>query len=88
MGLLALSHMKHIMILWMSETAVGDAGMAALVDLPLSRITIDETQVGDAGLTALSRIPTLIAISVRKARITEAGVDAARKASPKLRITR
>ena len=87
-GLEALSHLKHLKILWLSETAVGDAGMAALVDLPLSRITIEDTQDGDAGLTALSRIPTLIAISVRKARITEAGVDAARKASPKLRITR
>jgi len=87
-GLDALRNLKRLKILWVSETAVGDAGMAALVDLPLSRITIDETQVGDAGLVTLSRIPTLVAISVRKAKITDAGVDAVRKASPKLRVTR
>ena len=68
--------------------ALSDAGMAALTDLPLTSITIDDTQVGDPGLASLTRIPTLAHLSARKSKITDAGVDAARKALPKLKIMR
>ncbi|HJQ60201.1 MAG TPA: hypothetical protein VJ890_25070, partial [Vineibacter sp.] len=78
----------HLKTLWLSETAVTDAGMSALVDLPLTTIMLDETQVGDAGLATLTKISTLTSITARNSKITAAGVDAARKSLPKLRITR
>jgi len=87
-GLEELKNLKQLKTLWLSETAVGDAGMAALTDLPLAGITIDDTQVGDAGLAILTKIPTLHTLNARKSKITDAGVVDARKALPKLKITR
>ncbi len=87
-GLEELKTLKHLKTLWLSETAVSDAGMGALAALPLTGITLDDTQVGDAGLALLTKIPTLATLSARKSRITDAGAADARKALPRLRITR
>ena len=63
-------------------TRVTDAGLAAFsASTTLWDLNLDDTQVTDAGLAVL---PTYLAyLSLMRTKITEAGADQFRKASPR-----
>jgi len=69
----------------LSQTALGDAGLAAIGAMPLlERLRLDGTSIGDAGLAALGTLPKLESVNLVGAAVTPASVPWLR-AQPSLR---
>jgi len=72
----------------MSETQVGDEGVAHLAKLPLVLIVLHKTRITDAGLRHLAGIKNLREIHIGETAVTDAGVAALKQALPELRVNR
>lgn len=82
-----LVQLKNLSKLHLENTAVGDAGVLALKELPyLEYLNLVGTRVTDAGIQNLATLKGLKSVYVWKSAVTEAGVAQLRKARPDLII--
>ena len=73
-GMALLKHSKHIIPrLNLQNTAVGDAGMQPLADLPLRRLNLAGTAVGDAGMLPLAGLP-LTHLNLARTAVSNKGI--------------
>lgn len=57
------------------KTPIGDAGLAHLINLKLTKLAISTTQTTDRGLESVVQIPTLTSLDVSRTTITDAGAE-------------
>jgi hypothetical protein len=76
--LVRLNGLKHLLVLSLSRSSVGDQGIANLGNLPeLSCLYMGQTNLGDAGLRDLARrFPEVRVLHAGETKITDAGVPA------------
>jgi hypothetical protein len=78
-----LKGMTKLRELDLSNSAVTDAGMAALADLPLERLRLARTKVTDAGFSDhLATIDTLTMLDLSGTAVKPETIDAWKKAKP------
>ena len=61
--------------LHLQHTAVTDAGLQSVKDLPIAHLILDGTQVSDTGLTHLQELSALHALDLGGTRVTDLGVE-------------
>lgn len=88
-GLLpVLRQHRELETVWLQDTAIGDATLEALGDIPtLQSLTLHNTQLGDAGLAHLARLPVLSSVILTGNRVGSEGVVALTAAPSLVDIT-
>ena len=80
-----LSELKHLTLLSLSWSGIGDDGLLALGVLPrLQLLRLAETRVTDAGLAHLKSFRQLYYLVLAGTKTTEKGLEALRNAVPGL----
>lgn len=86
-SLTEIAKLKHLTRLHLEHTAITDAGMAQLKDLPfLEYINLFDTQISDEGLKELSKLKNLKKVYCWQTKVTKAGVIALQKALPNVEV--
>jgi hypothetical protein len=81
-GLASLRELRRLEWLSLDATAVDDAGLQHLVELPLKTLSLNWTAVGDGALNWLRRMPGLESLHVLGTRIGDDAIAAFRAARP------
>jgi internalin A len=78
-----LKTLRRLVILDLSGTKISGASLQHLVDLPrLERLDLSRTDVGDEAIDTLSRMKLLEGIELAGTKITQAGHQRLRAATP------
>jgi Leucine-rich repeat (LRR) protein len=92
-GIASLAKMPDLEVLGLTQTKVTDKGLAAMAVagtfLKVTALGLEGTDVSDEGLKALhdpAMLPLLKVLDVSETRVTRAGVEAFRKARPKVEV--
>lgn len=85
-GVAALRSLHRLEWLGLDATAVDDAALQHLVELPLKTLSLNWTAVGDGALVWLRRMPRLEALYLLGTRVGDEAIAAFRQARPECEV--